>query len=55
MVSRREMADPVNMQFGMKTRVGQVNHVLGVGPDPQGKGESRGHFPPHHKLRDSLQ
>ena len=32
-------AGPIEMPFGMWGGVGHSNHVLDVGPDPQGKGQ----------------
>ena len=32
-------AQPIEMQFGLRTRVGPVNHVLAGGPHPHGKGQ----------------
>jgi len=32
------MAEPIEMLFGLMTRVVPENHVLDGGPDPHGKG-----------------
>ena len=32
-------AEPIEMPFGLRTRVGPRNHVLDCGPDPCGKGQ----------------
>jgi len=40
LVSRAKTAEPIEMPFGLKTRVGPENHVLDWGPDiPHGKGQ----------------
>ena len=31
------MAEPIDIPFRMRTRVSQVKHVLGRGPDPSGE------------------
>ena len=37
------MAEPIEMQFGLRTRVGPGNHVLDRGPDPaMGRGKFLG-------------
>jgi len=36
------MAEPIEMPFGMKTRVGPRNHVLDGALDPRGKGNFEG-------------
>jgi len=47
------MADPVDVWFGMKTRVGPRNHVLGGGVyHPMGRGKFWGVIFPHS---DALQ
>ena len=33
-----KMAEPIKMPFGLRTRVGQGNHVLDGGPDPPWEG-----------------
>jgi len=38
LVSRAKMAEPIEMLFGLRTRVGPVNHVLDGGPDPPWEG-----------------
>ena len=41
-----EMAEPVEMLFGMSTQLDQMNRVLGWGPRSlQGKGQFGGHLP----------
>ena len=32
------MAEPIEIQFGFRTRVGPWNHILDGGPEPHGKG-----------------
>jgi len=39
LVSRAKTAEPIEMPFGLRTRVGPVNYVLDGGPDPHGKGQ----------------
>jgi len=34
-VSPAKVAEPIEMPFGLRTRVGPGNHVLDGGPDPQ--------------------
>jgi len=34
LVSRAKTAEPIEMPFGLRTRVGPGNHVLDEGPDP---------------------
>ena len=34
LVSPAKMAEPIEMPFGLRTRVGPGNHVLDWGPDP---------------------
>jgi len=46
MVSCRRTADPIEMLFGTKTRVGQGNNVLGGGGSLQEKGQLWGMFLP---------
>jgi len=36
------MAEPIEIPFCMKTRVGPVNHALDGGADPQGKRQFSG-------------
>jgi len=38
-VSPAKMAEPIEMPFGLWTRVGPRNHVLDGDPDPHGKGQ----------------
>ena len=38
--------EPIEMPFGLWSRVGPRNHTLGGGPDPQGKRHFRGCFAP---------
>jgi len=38
-VTHTKTAEPIEMPFGMMTRVGRRDHVLDGGPDPQGKGQ----------------
>jgi len=39
LVSPAKTTELIEMPFGLRTRVGPVNHVLGGGPDPSmGKG-----------------
>jgi len=50
------MAEPIEMPFGLRTKVGPGNHVLDGGPDPF---MGRGHFKsgkgrPIVKSRDTL-
>ena len=35
----KKTAEPIEMPFGLRTRVDPVNHVLDGGPDPHGKGQ----------------
>jgi len=50
------MAEPIEMPFGLRTRVGPGNHVLDGGPDPPCKGAIvRGKGRPIVKYRDTLQ
>ena len=37
-VSPAKMAEPIEMLFGLKTRLHARNHVLDGGPDPRGRG-----------------
>jgi len=37
LVCPAKTAEPIEMPFGLKTRMGQRNHVLDGGPDPHGK------------------
>ena len=37
-MSPTETAEPIQMPFGLWTRVGQRNHLLRWGPDPPGEG-----------------
>jgi len=39
LVSPAKMAEPIEMQFGLKTRVGPGNHVLDGGSDPPREGQ----------------
>jgi len=48
------MAEPIEMPFGLRTRVGPENHVLDEGPDPHGKGQFAGKGAPIVKYRDAL-
>jgi len=51
------MVEPINILFGLRTRVGPRNHVLDWGPDPRGKGQClamRGKGRPTVKYRDTL-
>jgi len=56
LVSPAKTAAPLEMPFGLRTRVGPRNHVLGRGPDPlMGRGsfdEGKGH--PLVKYKDTL-
>jgi len=55
-VSPAKTAAPIEMPFGLRTRVGPRNHVLDTGPDPHGKGKFRGgKGRPIVKYRDTLQ
>ena len=36
------MAEPIDMPFGLRTRVGPRNHVLDGGPDLHGNGQFLG-------------
>ena len=36
------MAEPIEMPFGLRTRVGLWKHVLDGGPDPRWEGEKLG-------------
>jgi len=38
LVSHAKMGEPIEMQFGLRTRVGPENHVLDWGPDPPWEG-----------------
>jgi len=43
LVSPAKTAEPIEMQFGLRTRVGPRNHVLAGGPDPpMGRGKFLG-------------
>ena len=45
LVSPAKTAEPIDMLFGLRTRVGSGNHVLDGGPDPltvRGNFEGRG-------------
>jgi len=43
LVSPAKMAEPIEMQFGLRNWVGPGNHVLDGGPDPpMGRGEFLG-------------
>jgi len=46
------MAEPIEMPFGMWTRVGPVNHVLDGGPGPPCEGERASYL--QLSLRKSL-
>jgi len=39
LVSPAKTAEPMEMSFRLRTRVGPGNHVLDGGPDPHGKGQ----------------
>jgi len=56
LVSPAKTAAPLEMPFGLRTRLGPRNHVLGQGPDPlMGRGnfdEGKGH--PIVKYKDTL-
>jgi len=56
LVSPAKMAEPIEMQFGLRTRVGPGNHVLDSGPDPPvGRGKFLGeNGPPIVKYWDIL-
>ena len=46
LVSPAKTAGPIEMPFGLRTRVGPKNHVLDGGPDPpmgRGNFEAKGH------------
>ena len=54
LVSPDKTAEPIEMPFGLRTRVGPGNHVLDGGPDPpHGKGQFWGKGAPIVKYRDS--
>jgi len=46
------MAEPIKMPFGLRARVGPVNHVLDGGPDPpMGRGNFGGKGAAHCKVQ----
>jgi len=54
-MSHAKTAEPIEMQFGLRTRVGLRNHVLDGGPDDShGKGNFEGKGRPIVKYRDTL-
>jgi len=55
--SRAEMAEPIEMPFGLRTRVGPRNYVLDEGQQlniPMGRGNFEGKWRPTVKYRDAL-
>jgi len=55
LLSPAKTAEPIEMPFGLKTWVGQGNHVLDGGPDPPWEGAiMRGKGASHCKYRDTL-
>jgi len=42
LVSPEKTAEPIEMQFGLRTRVGPQNYVLDGGPDPPWEGAMGG-------------
>jgi len=51
LVSPAKMAEPIEMPFGLRTRVGPENHVLDGGPDPpMGRGNFKGKGASHCKV-----
>jgi len=42
LVSRAKTLEPIEMQFGLRTRVGPGNHVLDGGPDTPWEGATLG-------------
>ena len=55
LVSPTETAEPIEIPFGLRTRMGPGNHVLDAGPDPPWEGAilwGKGH--PIVKYRDTL-
>ena len=48
------MAAPIEMPFGLRTRVGPGNHVLDGGPYPSSEGAILGKRRAHCKYRDFL-
>jgi len=54
-VSPAKMAEPIEMQYGLRTRMGPGNHVLSGRPDPPWEGAIlRGKGQPIVKYRDTL-
>jgi len=54
-VSPAKTAEPIEMPFGLRTRVGPGNHVLDGGPDPAWEGAIlRGEVRFIVKYRDTL-
>jgi len=54
-VSPAKTAAPIEMSYGLRTRVGPGNQVLDGGPDPPWEGAVlRGKVPPIVKYRDTL-
>jgi len=49
-VSSVKTAAPIEMPFGLKTRVSPGNYVLDGRPDPHGKGEFLGESASHNKV-----
>jgi len=49
LVSPAKMAEPIEMQFGLRIRVGPGNHVLD-GQIPHGKGNFLGEWTSHCKV-----
>jgi len=54
LVSPAKMAEPIEMPFGLRTRVGPRNHVLDGGPDPLWEDAILGKGAPVVKYRDCL-
>ena len=51
LVSSAKTAAPIEMPFGLRTRVGPGNHVLDGGPDPPiGRGNFEGKGASHRKV-----
>jgi len=49
-MSCAKTAEPIEMSFGVWSRVSRGNHVLGGDPDPQGKSKLGWHLPVHCKV-----
>ena len=54
LVSPAKTAEPIEMPFGSRTRVGPGNHALDGGSDTQSKGAILGEIRAHCKYRDFL-